>query len=51
MNKKITCQDCGKIFIFNDYEQDFYKNKNFPDPRRCRSCRKNRKKEVKTDGK
>ena len=41
-DKKITCKDCGKEFIFTVGEQEFYKEKGF-DPVRCPECRKARK--------
>ena len=43
-DKKITCKDCGKEFIFTVGEQEFYKEKGFEnDPVRCPACRKARK--------
>lgn len=42
-DKKITCKDCGKEFIFTEGEQEFYKEKGFSDPIRCPECRKVRK--------
>ena len=42
-DKKITCKDCGKEFIFTVGEQEFYKEKGFLPPKRCRFCRKARK--------
>ena len=43
-DKKITCKDCGKEFIFTVGEQEFYKEKGFEnDPVRCPECRKARK--------
>lgn len=43
-DKKITCRDCGKEFIFTVGEQEFYKEKGFEnEPVRCPECRKARK--------
>lgn len=43
-DKKLTCKDCGKEFIFTVGEQEFYKEKGFDnDPVRCPECRKARK--------
>ena len=43
-DKKITCKDCGKEFIFTVGEQEFYKEKGFEnDPFRCHEWRKARK--------
>ena len=40
---KIKCQDCGTEFVFNVAEQNFYEEKGFVQPKRCRLCRQNRK--------
>ena len=53
MDRIIECQDCGKNFILTESERNFYKSKNFPEPKRCKSCRKirkNKRKELKTNG-
>lgn len=43
MSKIIKCQDCGEEFIFTDGEEAFYKEKGFPEPKRCKNCRQARK--------
>lgn len=49
-DKKIICKDCGQEFTFTAGEQEFYKEKGFYEPVRCKSCRKARKLEgSKTD--
>lgn len=42
---KIVCKDCGKEFTFTVGEQEFYKEKGFSNPVRCKDCRKKRKAE------
>lgn len=42
---KIICKDCGKEFIFTAGEQEFYKEKGFSNPVRCKDCREKRKAE------
>lgn len=43
-DKKITCKDCNKEFLFTVGEQEFYKEKGFDnEPCRCKSCRKKKK--------
>lgn len=42
---KIVCKDCGKEFIFTAGEQEFYKEKGFSNPVRCKDCREKRKTE------
>lgn len=44
---KLTCQSCGKEFLFTPEEQDFYKKKGFSNPKRCKACRAKRKEEKK----
>lgn len=43
MDKKIICKDCGKEFIFTVGEQEFYKEKGFYEPVRCKECREAKK--------
>ena len=43
MDKTIKCQDCGKEFVFTEREQEFYTEKGFEPPKRCKSCRDARK--------
>ena len=40
---EIRCKSCGKTFTFTSGEQEFYKSKNFPFPKRCKKCAKNRR--------
>ena len=42
-DKEIACKDCGKTFVFTVGEQEFYKSKNFPFPKRCKKCSKKRR--------
>ena len=39
----LECKDCGKEFVFEAGEQEFYKQKGYADPVRCPECRKLRK--------
>jgi CxxC-x17-CxxC domain-containing protein len=39
----MTCADCGQEFMFSASEQQFYTDRGFSDPRRCPTCRANRK--------
>lgn len=42
MDKKDTnllCKDCGKEFVFSAREQEFYEEKGFTNPVRCKECR------------
>ena len=35
----LTCRDCGKDFTWTAEEQDFYEQKGFSQPQRCKECR------------
>ena len=35
----LTCRQCGKEFLFSVAEQEFYQEKGFNIPRRCKECR------------
>ena len=43
MDRDLTCADCGQQFAFTANEQDFYKERDFSEPRRCPACRQIRK--------
>jgi CxxC-x17-CxxC domain-containing protein len=42
-DRSLTCADCGQEFVFSASEQQFYADRGFSDPRRCSTCRANRK--------
>ena len=35
----LNCRQCGKDFVFSKAEQEFYEEKGFELPRRCKECR------------
>jgi hypothetical protein len=35
----LSCRQCGKEFMFTVAEQEFYREKGFSTPRRCKECR------------
>lgn len=43
VDKTLTCSDCGQSFTFTASEQDFFAERGFTEPRRCSTCRANRK--------
>src|SRR4029078_478671 len=43
VDRTLTCADCGQEFVFTASEQQFYSDRGFSDPRRCRKCRAARK--------
>ena len=38
-DKQIGCAACGTEFTFTGEEQDFYAQKGFQEPRKCKPCR------------
>ncbi|MFQ5864189.1 MAG: zinc-ribbon domain-containing protein [bacterium] len=44
-DKTLTCVECGQEFIFSEDEQQFYSERGFQEPKRCKSCRAKRKRD------
>ncbi len=42
-DKTLICRDCGQEFIFTAGEQEFYAERGFSAPLRCKDCRQKRK--------
>jgi hypothetical protein len=42
-DKELTCADCGGKFLFSAKDQEFFAEKGFQEPKRCRDCRQARK--------
>jgi uncharacterized Zn finger protein len=42
-DKELTCRDCGQSFTFTAGEQEFFQERGFSEPIRCKSCRDVRK--------
>ena len=42
-DKTLTCSDCGQEFTFTAGEQEFFAQKGFSTPTRCKACRSARK--------
>lgn len=38
-DKTLECVECGEEFVFSADEQQFYMEKGFSEPKRCKSCR------------
>ena len=39
----LTCADCGQEFVWSAREQEFYREKGFQQPKRCKDCNRARK--------
>ena len=46
-DKTLICKECGKEFIFSAGEQEFYAERGYQEPQRCKSCRDARKQAAK----
>lgn len=44
-NQMLTCQDCRQEFVFSIGEQEWFDQKGFPPPIRCKECRALRKRQ------
>ncbi len=45
MTKQIECVGCKAMFEFTEKDQQFFKEKGFGDPKRCKPCRIKKKQE------
>ena len=43
-DKTLTCEKCGQEFVFTAGEQEFYNEKGFTEPKKCKPCRDEAKK-------
>ncbi|MEE8168372.1 MAG: CxxC-x17-CxxC domain-containing protein [Candidatus Hydrothermarchaeales archaeon] len=41
--KVLVCEDCEEEFVFSAEEQEFFTEKGFQTPKRCKPCRSKRK--------
>jgi hypothetical protein len=44
-DKTLVCVDCGEEFVFTVGEQEFFAEKGFAEPKRCKTCRDKKKAE------
>jgi len=42
-DKTLRCKDCGNDFVLTASEQNWYAEKEFSEPQRCKPCRDARK--------
>ena len=50
-DKTLTCQDCGQPFTFTASEQESFQQRGYTnEPKRCLSCRQNRRSETSSSG-
>lgn len=41
-DQQIVCVDCQQSFVFSEREQEFFQEKGFSLPKRCKACRANK---------
>jgi len=49
LDKDIQCVDCAHFFTWTAQDQEFYAEKNYTEPKRCKPCRL-AKKEARAQG-
>ena len=50
-DRTLTCEDCGQSFIFSADDQSYHAEKGYTnEPKRCTSCRQNRRSQRYSDG-
>ena len=42
-DKELTCADCRGKFLFSAKDQEFFAEKGFSEPKRCKDCRQAKK--------
>jgi Probable zinc-ribbon domain len=42
-DKELTCADCGKKFLWSAKDQEFFAERGFNEPKRCKDCRQAKK--------
>ena len=45
----VTCCDCGRDFVWEKGEREYYWSKGLADPKRCPECRQRRKITIRSD--
>lgn len=48
-DKTLTCHDCRSTFTFSSRDQEFFAERGFSEPKRCRSCAKKRPSELRRE--
>jgi hypothetical protein len=42
-DKELTCADCGGKFLHSAKDQEFFNEKGYQEPKRCKDCRQAKK--------
>ena len=49
-DQHLTCADCGHDFVWSAKDQEFFAEKGFQPPRRCKDCRRAKKEQQRGGG-
>ena len=44
-DQQLLCSDCGQSFTFTSEDQDFFRDRGYSAPKRCKACRQAKKNE------
>jgi CxxC-x17-CxxC domain-containing protein len=44
-DQQLTCSDCGQSFTFSAEDQEFFRERDYSAPKRCKACRQAKKNE------
>ena len=47
---QLRCCECGGVFLHSEGAQQFYKEKGFEVPKRCKECREAKKRRLEESG-
>jgi hypothetical protein len=50
MDDEVKCAGCGDTFLFTERDKEFYAEREWTPPKRCRTCRAKKKEERKAAG-
>jgi CxxC-x17-CxxC domain-containing protein len=49
-DQQLMCSDCGQAFTFTAEDQDFFRERGYSAPKRCKACRQAKKNEQQGGG-
>ena len=49
-DKQLECADCKQTFVFTGRDQQFFEEKQFVPPKRCKPCREAKKQAKRSQG-
>ena len=49
-DQQLICSDCGQSFTFTAEDQEFFRERGYSSPKRCKSCRQAKKNDQSGDG-